>query len=188
MKQTPDSGAADAAGPAAVTTAYFGLSDAIFVGIAVIICAIVIELGVTTFREGMHTESTKANGEAFAAWLDEAGKKREAGEATGVAACDAEDAVWSDCRDALVAEGGPLAGLSNVALAGGPLFAAACDHNQRDTLGTILFERGLPKPPDGASLIYGAIADGQPAREALPLRVAVCGRGYSQINVREVKF
>lgn len=182
----PSSSAATS--PETAKSAYFTLTDFIFVVVAIVVGVLVVRLGSTTWIEGMHTEATKANGEQFAAWLDDTGKKREAGEATGIAACDADGANWKDCRDALVADGGPLAGLANPASDGGQLFAAACDRGQLDTLGAIVIEKGLPKPPDGASLIYSAIADAEPVKEALPLRVAVCGRGYSQINVREVKF
>jgi len=167
---------------------YFTLTDFIFVVIAIVVGILVVRLGATTWTEGMHTEATKANGEQFAAWLEEAGTKRAAGEKIGVAACDADGASWAECRDALVAKDGPLASLANVASPDSGVFAAACDRAQLDTLGTIIIEKGLPKPPDGASLIYSAIPDAEPVKDALSLRVAVCGRGYSQINVREVKF
>ena len=169
-------------------SSYFNVTDLVFVLIAIVVGVLVIRLGAHTFTEGMHTEATKANGEKLAAWIEEAGKRREAGEPTGVPACDGEDAHWAGCRDALVAPDGPLAGMTNASLPGGPLFSSACDHNQLDSLGTFIIEKGLPKPPDGASLMYAAIADDEPTKDALPLRVAVCGRGYSQINVREVRF
>ncbi len=166
---------------------YFTLTDFIFVVIAIVVGILVVRLGATTWAEGMRTEASKANGEQLAAWLEEAGAKRAAGEKTGIAACDADGASWSECRDALVADDGPLASLANPAMPDG-VFASACDRNQLDTLGTIIIEKGLPKPPDGASLVYGAMPDDEPTKDALSLRVAVCGRGYSQINVREVKF
>ena len=174
--------------PESAKQPYFTLTDFIFVVIAIVVGILVVRLGATTWTEGMHTEATKANGEKFAAWIEEAGAKRAAGEKTGVAACDADGASWADCRDALVAEGGPLAGLKNVAEPDGEIFAAACDRSQLATLGTIIVEKGLPKPPDGASLIYSAMPDAEPMKDALSMRVAICGRGYSQINVREVKF
>ncbi len=167
---------------------YFTLTDFIFVVIAIVIGILVVRLGATTWTEGMHTEATKANGEQFATWIEQAGAKRAAGEKTGIAACDADDATWLECRDALVADDGPLASMANPALPDGGVFASGCDRTQLDTLGTIIIEKGLPKPPDGASLIYSAIPDTEPVKDALSLRVAVCGRGYSQINVREVKF
>ncbi len=172
----------------AAKPAYFTLTDFIFVAIAVLVGVLVIRLGAHTFAEGMHTEESKANGERLAAWIAEAGKQREAGQPTGMAACDADDATWAGCRDALVAPGGPLAGLANVAQPGGLLFSSACDRTQLATLGAFIVEKGLPKPPDGASLVYAAITDDEPLKDALPLRVAVCGRGYSQINIREVRF
>ena len=52
---------------------YFTLTDFIFVVIAVVVGILVVRLGATTWTEGMHTEATKANGEQFAAWLEEAG-------------------------------------------------------------------------------------------------------------------
>lgn len=167
---------------------YFGATDALFVLIALAVAVLVVRLGAHTFTEGMHTEASKANGERLAAWIEEAGKQREAGQPTGVAACDADDATWAKCRDALSAPGGPLAGLANVAHPGGLLFSPSCDRTQLDTLGSFIIEKGLPKPPDGASLVYAAIANDEPLKDALPLRVAVCGRGYSQINIREVRF
>lgn len=167
---------------------YFGITDAVFVIIALITGLTVVHLGTQTFNEGMHTEQTKASGEHIAAWIEAAGKQREAGEPTGVAACDSRDATWVACRDALVASGGPLAGLKNHVQPGGPLFANGCDRAQANSLGTFIIEKGLPKPPDGASLMYSAIADEESVKEPVPLRVAACGRGYSQINIREVRF
>jgi hypothetical protein len=167
---------------------YFTFIDFVFVAVAVVVGILVIQLGAHTFTEGMHTEDTKANGERIAAWIEEAGKKREAGEPTGISACDAEDATWVACRDALVVKDGPLATLKNISHPGGKLFAPACDRTQLDTLGAYIIEKGLPKPPDGASLMYSAIADNEPVKEPVPIRVAICGRGYSQINIREVRF
>lgn len=173
---------------ASAKQSYFTFTDLVFVVVAIVVGILVIRLGAHTFTEGMRTEDTKASGERIASWIEEAGKKREAGEPTGVAACDAEGASWADCRDALVAKDGPLAGLKNISNPGGSLFASACDRTQLDTLGAFIIEKGLPKPPDGASLMYSAIADDEPVKEPIPLRVAICGRGYAQINIREVRF
>ena len=173
---------------ASAKQSYFTLTDLVFVVIAIIVGIMVIQLGAHTFSEGMRTENTKSTGERIASWIEEAGKKREAGEPTGVAGCDAEGATWASCRDALVAKDGPLADVKNISYPGGQLFSSACDRTQLDTLGAFMVEKGLPKPPDGASLMYSAIADDEPMKEPIPLRVAICGRGYSQINIREVRF
>ena len=188
MQLNNDSAAGSEAAANTGAERYFGASDAVFVILAIVVSVMVVRLGAHTFTEGMHTEHTKASGERIAAWIEEAGKKREAGEATGISACDDSDSTWVACRDALVAGGGPLAGLKNISNPGGLLFASACDRTQVDTLGAFIIEKGLPKPPDGASLMYSAIADNEPVNEPIPLRVAICGRGYSQINIREVRF
>lgn len=173
---------------ASAKQSYFTFTDLVFVVVAIVVGILVIRLGAHTFTEGMRTEDTKTNGERIAAWIEEAGKKREAGEPTGIAGCDAEDASWADCRDALVSKDGPLADLTNVSHPGGLLFAAACDRTQLETLGAFIIEKGLPKPPDGASLMYSAIADDETVKEPLSLRVSICGRGYAQINIRDVRF
>ncbi len=167
---------------------YFGATDAVFVIIAIMVSVMVVWFGAKTFTEGMHTEQTKTSGERIAAWIEEAGTKREAGEPTGIAACDEPDANWAGCRDALVAQDGPLAGVENVTRPAGPRFASGCERSQLDTLGAFIIEKGLPKPPDGAALAYNAIADDEVLNQPLALRVAVCGRGFSRINIREVRF
>jgi hypothetical protein len=188
MQLNNSSAAGSEAARNAVAERYFGATDALFVAIALVVAVMVVRLGAHTFTEGMHTEHTKAGGERIAAWIEEAGKKREAGEATGIAACDGQEASWVACRDALVADDGPLADLKNISNPGGLLFASACDRTQLDTLGAYIVEKGMPKPPDGASLMYSPIADDEPVNEPVPLRVAICGRGYAQINIREVRF
>lgn len=167
---------------------YFTPTDAIFVAVALIVGVLVVQLGMTTWGEGVKTETAKAEAEQVVAWLTEAGERRQAGKPVGVEACDAEAAIWKDCRDALFAKDGPFGGLSKPQEIGGALVTAACDRNQLDTLDSIIIEKGLPKPPDGASFIYGLIDDAEPMKQTLPLRVSVCGRGYSQIIVNELKF
>ena len=167
---------------------YFGLSDLIFVVVAIVVAAVVAQLGYHTWQDGNYTEMTKAQGEELSAWLTEQGSKRAEGQDTSVPACNRGDGKWSDCRDALVAAGGPLEKLANVFGKDNLLFAPACDRTQLNTHGSIMVEKGLPKPPDGASLIYSPIADDEPMSEVLSLRVSVCGRGFATIHVAEFKF
>lgn len=167
---------------------YFGARDLVFVVIAIVVAALVAQLGYRTWVDGQNTESTKAQGEAFAAWLTEEGNKRAAGEATTLAACARGEGKWSECRDAMVAPGGPFEKLTNVFSKDNVLFSPVCDRTQLNTHGAIMVEKGLPKPPDGASLIYSAIADDEPLAEPLSLRISICGRGFSTIHIAELKF
>ena len=167
---------------------YFGFRDLVFVVIAIVVAALVIQLGYHTWSDGQNTEATKAQGEELSAWLTEQGNKLAAGEPVELAACSRGEGKWSDCRDALVAPGGPFEKLQNVFSKKNLLFSSACDRTQLNTHGAILVEKGLPKPPDGASLIYSPIADDEPLAEPLSLRISVCGRGFSTIHIAEFKL
>ena len=51
-------------------------SDTLFLIFIALILVAVVWLGGINFREGQHLEDAKRNGEAWAAWLTEAGTKR----------------------------------------------------------------------------------------------------------------
>ena len=90
--------------------------------------------------------------------------------------------------DALVAAGAPFASLQNAFGVKNLLFADACDRNRLDTNGSIIIEKGTPKPPDGSSLAYAPIADEEPLAEPLALRVSICGRAFAVNHIAEFKF
>ena len=167
---------------------YFGFTDLIFVVVAIIVAVLVLRLGYMTWSAGSKTETTKENGEAVATWMTEKGLKREANEDTGIPACNRGTSTWGQCRDALVAAGAPFASLQNAFGAKNLLFADACDRNRLDTNGSIIIEKGTPKPPDGSSLAYAPIADEEPLAEPLALRVSICGRAFAVNHIAEFKF
>ena len=183
-----DTGGARDAGGDQHSAPYFGLTDLIFVIFAIIVGVLVIDLGYTTWEDGRRTEETKANGEAIAAWMTEQGLKREKSEDTGVPACNRGDSTWSQCREALVAEGAPFASLKNAFDTKNLVFADACDRNRLDTDGSIIIEKGTPKPPDGSSLAYGPLADNEPLAEPLAIRISICGRAFAVNHIAEFKF
>ena len=170
------------------THAYFGTTDAIFVLVAIVVSILVIQLGCNTWQEGVKTEITKANGEQFAAWLGAHGAARAEGKAGTLPACDAEGADWKTCRDAIVGPGGPFPGLANVAEAHGKLFSPTCDKLQHNTHGSIIIAKGLPKALPATGFDYVPLEDGEALNEALPMRVSICGRGFSLIHIQEVTF
>ncbi len=168
---------------------YFGAGDAVFVILAVIVTIMVIKLGYDTFHEGQNTEATKARGEAMVAWFS--GHAPAHGGAGGelLAGCDGDGATWSGCRSALTADGGPFAGITNIPHAGGQLFSASCDRTDAGTHGAVMLEKGTPKPPDGASLVYAPLDDDEALDKGpLDLRLSICGRGFSVIRIAEFKF
>ncbi len=183
-----DTGEARDAGGDHHSAPYFGLTDLIFVVVATVVAVLVIRLGYMTWEDGSRTEDTKANGEAIAAWMTEQGQKREKNEDTGVAACNRGDGTWAHCREALLAAGAPFASLHNAFGTKNLVFADACDRNRLDTNGSIIVEKGTPKPPDGSSLAYGPLADEEPLAEPLALRVSICGRAFAINHIAEFKF
>ncbi len=177
-----DTGSADGPAP------YFSTSDAVFVLLAIIVTIMVVQLGYETLHEGLNTEATKSRGEAMVSWFG-SHAPAHAGDGEPLAGCDGENTTWASCRDALVADGGPFAGIRNIATPDGKVFSASCDRTDASTHGSIILEKGSPKPPDGASLIYAPLADDEALDKGpLDLRLSICGRGFSVIHIGEFKF
>lgn len=170
------------------TLAYFGWRDMIFIVAALAVAITVARLGMTTWADGNRTEALKSQGEAVASWMTEQGKLRESAQTTELVSCALADTTWSECRDAMVAANGPFADLRNPFSGRSPVFSSSCDRTRPDTQGSLILEKGTPKPPDGSSFAYSALSDEEPLLEPLPLRLSVCGRGFSVIHVAEFRF
>lgn len=167
---------------------YFGFTDALFVTIALVVGAMVSHLGYITYQEGSNTEETKRHGEQLATWLEQHGAARAQGKAGDVAACDAADASWKNCLDALHAQGGLFSERTNVSEKNGKLFAAACSHDDPASHGAIILEKGSAKAPPNSGFDYAPIADNEPLNQPLPIRVSICGRGFSLIRIKDILF
>ena len=167
---------------------YFSLSDFFFIFIAGVVALTIVKLGYSTLVDGLHTDSAKSTGESIVSWMTDAASKRASSDESLQNECSGEAKKWLDCREWLVSSSGPLKGMSNHISQGNKLFSPACDRTQLDTLGSIIIEKGTPKPPDGASLMYAPLPDDEPLKEPLPLRLSICGRGFSVIRVAEFTF
>ncbi len=176
-------------GSASTPAPYFSAGDAVFVILALIVTIMVVELGYETLHEGLNTEATKARGEEMVAWFNGHAQPHTSGEGELLTGCDGDGATWASCREALSADGGPFAGIRNLANADSLLFSATCDRTDANTHGAIILEKGSPKPPDGASLTYAPLADDEALDKGpLDLRISICGRGYSVVHIGEFKF
>lgn len=167
---------------------YFSLSDLFFMVIAGALGISIAQLGYATWVDARHTESAKASGESMVSWMTDAAKKRTSSGDGSLSECGGEEKNWLDCREWLVSSSGPFRGLSNQISRSNKVFSPACDRTQLDTLGSIIFEKGTPKPPDGASLMYAPLADDEPLSAPLALRLSICGRGFSVIRIAEFTF
>jgi len=68
------------------------------------------------------------------------------------------------------------------------VFSTSCDRTRLETQGSLILEKGTPKPPDGSSLTYSPLGDDELLVEPLSLRLSICGRGFSVIHVAEFRF
>jgi len=168
--------------------AYFGWRDAIFIIIALATAITVTRLGLSTWADGNRTEILKAQGEAVAAWMGQQGERRQSGQATDLIACNLTETTWADCREGMIAAQGPFEEMRNPFSNQHPVFASSCDRTRLDTQGSLIMEKGTPKPPDGSSLAYSSLGDEETLAEPLSLRLSVCGRGFSVIHVAEFRF
>jgi len=167
---------------------YFTTGDLIYMVIAIVIGVAIIQLGYATWIDGRHTESSKSTGESVAAWMTDQASKRNSPPEGLSNECGGEEKTWLNCREWMVSSSGPFKGLRNEINRGNKLFSPSCDRTQLDTLGAIIFEKGTPKPPDGASLMYAPLADDEPLGAPLALRLSICGRGFSVIHIAEFTF
>ncbi len=173
-------------GPAAGP--YFSLADGLFSAFMVVVLVVVSYLGFITYVEGSETEHTKRNAERIVKWLEEAGKARAEGKSVSPEACAKDGQPWSECLNAMVAESGPFPKLQNVAEVDGLTFAKKCDREHLNTHGSIILEKGTPKPVDPSSFTFGPMDDAEVIAKDGQLRVVVCGRGFGVIKIGEVKY
>jgi hypothetical protein len=95
--------------------------------------------------------------------------------------------TWQACRQALFAQGGPLAGLANPFNAKNTVLGTRCERKSAATRGHVLVEKGTPPPPGmPGSVSWGPLEDKEPIAKGLMLRIQVCDAGGYAIKVAEV--
>jgi hypothetical protein len=176
-------------------------TDRMFVLFLVFVVAMVCWLGVLNYQEGSKTEGSKRNGEAWMAWLAEAGTHRFEADyvhkacAGGVKATqdptktsEAVLGTWGACVKYLLAET-ELKELRNPFNGDLPQFAAACDPNDRSLIGAIVLEDLTPTPPGSPiPFVASQLIDTDPIDIKLQVRVTICDKGSEPIKIGEIEF
>lgn len=176
-------------------------TDKMFVLFLVFIVVMVSWLGVLNYQEGNKTELTKRNGEAWMAWLAEAGTHRFEADyahkacAGGVKptqdASQTAEAVlgtWGACVKYLLNET-ELKELKNPFLGDAPQFAAACDPKDRSLIGAIVLEDLTPTPAGSPiPFVASQLMDTDPIDTKLQVRVTICDKGSEPIKIGEIEF
>ena len=146
-----------------------------------------IWFGVHNYGEARKVAETKLNAEKLLDWITEKGPIREKGQEV-LLGCDDPKGTWHDCLAAASSPGGPFESFRNHLEPSGRVFSDSCDRADLSTLGSVVIERGSPKPMDPSAMTYSKMPPGQDLSVKLPLRIFICGRSFHPMNVGETIF
>ncbi len=97
--------------------------------------------------------------------------------------------TWKTCHEALFAQSGALANLSNPFDAANTVLGTRCEKRNLATRGLVLVEKGVaPAPGTSGSLSWAALEEADPIARGLQLRIQVCDAGGYLVRVAEVKL
>ena len=156
----------------------------------------VVWCGRFSFNEGVLLEVTKSNGESVAAWAAQLADRK--GTPLTLATCASiageshalqGEADWGSCRQALLAEGGPLAQLSNPFGPQNSVVGPRCDKKNPSARGVVMLEKGtssLPGMP--AHVTWELLSDEDALVRGMLLRVQVCDAGGYALKIAEIKL
>ena len=173
-------------------------SDKLFLVFLALIVAAVTWLGVVNYKEALKVEQAKSNGEAWVAWLTEAGTTRHEAD-TKLTACkgglkapaDAKadtPGTWGACLAHIMANT-ELKDQVNAFFNKPPHFVAACDSKDRTLMGAILLEDLMPTPPGSATpFVASQLLETDSIDYKMQLRLSVCDKGSAAIKVAEFEF
>jgi hypothetical protein len=172
--------------------------DKFFIVFIVLVIAAVTWLGVVNYKEALKVETAKSNGEAWVAWMTEAGTTRFEAD-TKLTACKsgvkpAADAkadtpgTWGPCLAHILANS-ELKDQVNAFFNKPPHFVAACDPKDRTLMGAILLEDLMPTPPGSATpFVATQLLETDSIDYKMQLRLSVCDKGGYAIKVAEFEF
>jgi hypothetical protein len=173
-------------------------ADKLFMVFLVLIVIAVTALGVVNYKEALKTETSKSNGEAWVAWLTEAGTTRFEADTKNPAckggtkpAADAkanDPGTWGACLAHIMATT-DLKDQINPFFNATPHFVAACVPSDRTLMGAILLEDLMPTPPGSATpFVASQLLETDAIDYKMQLRLSVCDKGGAAIKVAEFEF
>jgi hypothetical protein len=155
--------------------------------------AAVIALGTLTFKEGLHVENAKQNGEAWMNWLAQAGPERmsetyEPQACAGTKVADKTSNTWGDCMNYL-RNHSQLKNLVN-SFSNQPLHVVEkCNKSDLSTRGAISFNNIVSTPVGSAvPTVITPLIEATPIDSKLLIRITVCDKGGYPIKVGEIEF
>ena len=173
-------------------------TDKLFLVVMALIVMAVTWLGIINYKEALKTETAKSNGEAWVAWLTEAGTTRfepntphpacKGGVKPPADAKAGAPGTWGACL-AHIMETTDLKDQINTFFDKAPHFVAACVPSDRTLMGAILLEDLMPTPPGSATpFVATQLVENDAIDYKMQLRLSVCDKGGYPIKVAEFEF
>ncbi len=187
VSSTPTEGGVSERAQLSEPALYLRRSDYLWISSFFIVALINIWFGIHNYNEAHKIVDTKANAQRLIQWLADKGTLREQGQEV-LAGCNDPTNLWQDCLAAMTAAGGPFGSFRNTLEPKGRVVSESCDRSDLRTLGSIVIERGTPKPSDSSALVYTKMPTSQTLSGKLPLKVYICGRSFHPMNVGEAIF
>ncbi len=175
-------------------------SDYLFLLLIAFIIFMVTGLGIVNYKEAIKTEDSKANAEAWVAWLTQEGTQRfeadyktEACKGGVKPAADAKSdgpvlGTWGACLAHAMANT-ELKKQINPFFNETPQFIAKCDPADRTVMGGFVLEDLMPTPPGSATpFVASQLVETDAIDYKMQLRLSVCDKGGYAIKVAEFEF
>ncbi len=175
-------------------------SDYLFLLLIAFIIFMVTWLGIVNYKEAIKTEDSKANAEAWVAWLTQEGTQRfeadyktEACKGGVKPAADAKSdgpvlGTWGACLAHAMANT-ELKKQINPFFNETPQFIAKCDPADRTVMGGFVLEDLMPTHPGSATpFVASQLVETDAIDYKMQLRLSVCDKGGYAIKVAEFEF
>ena len=175
-------------------------SNYLFLLLIAVILVLVTWLGTVNYKEALKTEDSKANAEAWVAWLTQEGTQRfeadyktEACKGGVKPAADAKSdgpvlGTWGACLAHAMANT-DLKKQINPFFNETPKFLAKCEPADRTVMGGFVLEDLMPTPAGSATPFVASQLVGADAIDyKMQLRLSVCDKGGYAIKVAEFEF
>ena len=173
--------------PAEEKQPYLNRFDPLWILLFFLVIVINVWFGIHSLTQAQRVDVTRKNAAAVLGWLSEKAPLREQKQPVS-AACDDPTGSWNDCLNSVTGPDGVLANARNELEPAYPIFSDACDRKDPKSFGTIVIEKGTPKPTDPNSIAYSKMPKNQDLSEKLLLKVVVCARSFHIMPIGETSF
>lgn len=169
------------------------LSELAFIMCLLGALALVGALGWMSLTEERRTDRAKGRAVALLQWFDDLAADpakvdlAQRDQCTPDKVANGSEKTWLACRNALLAEGGPLHGFVNPFDSEYPVFGDKCERKNTATRGIIVVQESLKVPP-GQPAAFAPMPPTRPLEKDLGFRVIVCDKGSFPIKVGESKL